>query len=81
MLDLIREDAGFTKDEFVAFIEDAGIDSRNLFYSMPTQCQGYAFLGHKPGVFPEAEYCLKKTIANLEYLLIESNKRKIMGRD
>jgi CDP-6-deoxy-D-xylo-4-hexulose-3-dehydrase len=24
---------------------------------MPTQCPSYAFLGHKLGDFPEAEYC------------------------
>jgi dTDP-4-amino-4,6-dideoxygalactose transaminase len=23
---------------------------------MPTQCAGFAFLGYRPGVFPEAEY-------------------------
>ncbi len=54
---IVRENAGFTKDEFVAFIEDAGVDSRNLFYSIPTQCSNYAFLGKKLGDFPEAEYC------------------------
>ena len=47
----------FTKDEFVAFIENAGVDSRNLFYSIPTQCPSYAFLGKRLGDFPEAEYC------------------------
>jgi len=54
---IVREDAGFTKDEFVSYIEKAGIDSRNLFYSIPTQCPSYAFLGKKIGDFPEAEYC------------------------
>ena len=54
---IVKEDAGFTKGEFVRFIEDAGIDSRNLFYSIPTQCANYAFLGKKLGDFPEAEYC------------------------
>jgi dTDP-4-amino-4,6-dideoxygalactose transaminase len=53
----LREGVPFTKDEFVDFIEEAGIDSRNLFYSIPTQCPSYAFLGKKPGDFPEAEYC------------------------
>lgn len=46
----------FTRDEFVQYIEEAGIDSRNLFYSMPTQCPGYRFLGYKLGDFPVAEY-------------------------
>ncbi|MCK5260462.1 MAG: DegT/DnrJ/EryC1/StrS family aminotransferase, partial [Candidatus Omnitrophica bacterium] len=54
---IVREGANFTKDEFVQFIEDAGVDSRNLFYSIPTQCANYAFLGKKLGDFPEAEYC------------------------
>ena len=54
---ILREGVGFTKDEFVRHIETAGIDSRNLFYSMPTQCPGYAWLGHRRGDFPEAEYC------------------------
>jgi dTDP-4-amino-4,6-dideoxygalactose transaminase len=54
---IVREGFGFTKDEFVAYLERNGVDSRNLFYSMPTQCPSYAFLGHKKGEFPEAEYC------------------------
>jgi len=54
---IVRENAGFTKDEFVSYIEDNGIDSRNLFYSIPTQCANYAFLGKKIGDFPEAEFC------------------------
>lgn len=54
---ILREDTPFTKDEFVAFLDKEGIDSRNLFYSMPTQCPSYAFLGYKLGEFPETEYC------------------------
>lgn len=54
---IIREGAGFTKDEFVAFLEAKSVDSRNLFYAMPTQCPSYAFLGYRRGEFPEAEYC------------------------
>jgi len=54
---ILRESVGFTKDEFVNYIENAGVDSRNLFYSIPTQCPNYAFLGKKLGQFPEAEYC------------------------
>lgn len=52
----LKEDVGFTRDEFVEYIEEAGIDSRNLFYSMPTQCPGYKFLGYTLGDFPNAEY-------------------------
>jgi dTDP-4-amino-4,6-dideoxygalactose transaminase len=54
---ILREGLNFTKDEFVAYLDEAGIDSRNLFYSIPTQCPSYAFLGHKLGDFPESEYC------------------------
>ena len=54
---IVRPKAGFTKDEFVSYIEANGVDSRNLFYSIPTQCPSYAFLGHKLGDFPEAEFC------------------------
>ncbi len=54
---ILREGVSFTKEEFVSYIEGKGVDSRNLFYSMPTQCPSYAFLGHKVGSFPEAEYC------------------------
>lgn len=54
---ILREGCGFTKDEFVSYIEERGVDSRNLFYSMPTQCPSYDFLGHRLGDFPEAEYC------------------------
>ncbi len=54
---IVKKEVGFTKDDFVQFIEEAGVDSRNLFYSIPTQCANYAFLGKKIGDFPEAEYC------------------------
>ncbi len=54
---ILRENLNFTKDEFVTYLDQASIDSRNLFNSIPTQCESYAFLGHKLGDFPEAEYC------------------------
>jgi dTDP-4-amino-4,6-dideoxygalactose transaminase len=54
---ILREGLPFTKDELVRYFDEAGIDSRNLFYSIPTQCPSYAFLGHKLGDFPESEYC------------------------
>ena len=37
-------------------MEHKGIDTRSLFSSMPTQCQGFKFLGYKRGEFPNAEY-------------------------
>lgn len=54
---VLKESCPFSKDELVAHLEAKGIDSRNLFYSIPTQCPSYAFLGHRLGDFPEAEYC------------------------
>jgi dTDP-4-amino-4,6-dideoxygalactose transaminase len=54
---ILRPGLKFTKDEMVEYLDKAGIDSRNLFYSMPTQCSSYKFLGYKLGEFPEAEYC------------------------
>ncbi len=32
-----------------------GIEARQLFYSIPTQCEAYAFLGEKFGTYPVAE--------------------------
>jgi dTDP-4-amino-4,6-dideoxygalactose transaminase len=54
---IVKEKVPFTKDEFVSYLEHKGVDSRNLFYSIPTQCPSYSFLGHKLGDFPEAEFC------------------------
>jgi dTDP-4-amino-4,6-dideoxygalactose transaminase len=54
---IVKEKQKFTKDEYVQYLDQNGIDSRNLFYSIPTQCPSYSFLGHKLGEFPEAEYC------------------------
>lgn len=54
---ILREGLSFTKEEMVDYLDKEGIDSRNLFYSMPTQCPSYAFLDYKLGDFPEAEYC------------------------
>ncbi len=52
----LKENVGFTKDEFAGFLLQKGVDSRNLFYSIPTQCPSYAFLGHRLGDFPNSEY-------------------------
>jgi len=53
---VIGESARFTRDELAGHLEQAGIDTRTLFSSMPTQCPGFAFLGHQIGRFPVAEY-------------------------
>lgn len=54
---LVPPGARFTRDQLMTYLEDNGVDTRSLFLSMPTQCPGFAFLGHKLGEFPEAEYC------------------------
>ncbi len=53
---ILQKNVKFTRDEFVSFLEKNGIETRNLFLSMPTQCQGFKFLGYKIGDFPNAEY-------------------------
>ena len=53
---ILTEYAKFSRNELVCFLEKQGIDSRNLFSSMPTQCAGFKYLGYKLGQFPNAEY-------------------------
>ena len=53
---IIEEKANFSRDELVDYLKKQGIDSRNLFLSMPTQCSGFGFLEYKLGEFPNAEY-------------------------
>jgi dTDP-4-amino-4,6-dideoxygalactose transaminase len=53
---ILREDAPFTRNQLVDFMEKKGIDTRSLFLSMPTQCPGFGFLNYQLGDFPNAEY-------------------------
>lgn len=53
---IMQEEANFKRDEFVDYLEKNGIETRTLFSSMPTQCPGFKFLGHRLGDFPNAEY-------------------------
>ncbi len=53
---ILKEPLTFSRDAFVDYLEKSGVDSRNLFQSIPTQAAGFRFLGHKLGEFPEAEY-------------------------
>ncbi|MDD2806153.1 MAG: DegT/DnrJ/EryC1/StrS family aminotransferase [Elusimicrobiales bacterium] len=53
---ILGEKAPFSRNELGLYLEKAGIDTRHLFSSMPTQCPGFAYLGHKLGDFPNAEY-------------------------
>ena len=53
---IVKEKAGFTRDQLVDYLDKRGIDTRDLFSSMPTQCPGFKFLKYKLGAFPNAEY-------------------------
>ncbi|MFH1666471.1 MAG: DegT/DnrJ/EryC1/StrS family aminotransferase [Elusimicrobiota bacterium] len=53
---ILKENAPFTRNELVDYFDKREIDTRDLFSSMPTQCPGFAYLGHKLGDFPNAEY-------------------------
>jgi len=53
---ILRKNVPFTRDELVIYLESKGIDVRDLFASMPTQCAGFSFLGYRQGEFPNAEY-------------------------
>ena len=53
---VINEGAPFTRSELTRHLEEAGIETRTLFASMPTQCPGFAHLGYQLGQFPNAEY-------------------------
>lgn len=53
---ILKENAPFTRNQFVDYLDKNGIDTRDLFSSMPTQCAGFSFLGYEIGDFPSAEY-------------------------
>jgi len=53
---IVKEGAPFSRDRLTNYLDKNGIDTRDLFTSMPTQCPGFSFLGHKLGDFPNAEY-------------------------
>jgi len=53
---ILKENIPFTRNQFVDYLDKNGIDTRDLFASMPTQCPGFSFLGYKLGDFPGAEY-------------------------
>ncbi|MCD4830500.1 MAG: DegT/DnrJ/EryC1/StrS family aminotransferase [Anaerohalosphaeraceae bacterium] len=53
---IVQEKAPFSRDQLTNYLDKNGIDTRDLFVSMPTQCPGFNFLGHTLGEFPIAEY-------------------------
>lgn len=52
---VLKSNAPFVRDALLEYLQKRGIDPRTLFGSIPTQCGGYEFLGHKPGDFPVSE--------------------------
>ena len=53
---VLGKDVKKTRAQLSQFLTDHEIDSRTMFECMPTQCPGFAFLGHELGDFPNAEY-------------------------
>lgn len=53
---MVEDEAPFTRDQLGDFLERNEIDYRTLFQSMPTQCPGFAWLGHREGDYPVAEF-------------------------
>ncbi|MBN1913988.1 MAG: DegT/DnrJ/EryC1/StrS family aminotransferase [Candidatus Omnitrophica bacterium] len=53
---ILGKKCAFSRNELADYLSKKGIDSRQLFSSMPTQCLGFKFLGYKKGQFPQAEY-------------------------
>lgn len=53
---ILKKNAPFGRDELSRYLEENGIATRDLFTCMPTQCPGFAFLGHKLGDFKTSEY-------------------------
>lgn len=50
------KDPAYNCSALYKFLEDNSIKCKRNFGSMPTQHKAFAFLGHKLGEFPEAEY-------------------------
>ncbi|MBW2281279.1 MAG: DegT/DnrJ/EryC1/StrS family aminotransferase, partial [Deltaproteobacteria bacterium] len=53
---LVLKDPALDAAALYRFLEERGIQCKTLFGSLPTQHRAFAFLGHAPGSFPEAEY-------------------------
>ncbi|MCM8821157.1 MAG: DegT/DnrJ/EryC1/StrS family aminotransferase [Candidatus Omnitrophica bacterium] len=53
---IIKKGINIKRNYLVDFLTKKGIDTRDLFSSIPTQCDGYKFLGYEKGNFPNAEY-------------------------
>ncbi|MBI3615664.1 MAG: DegT/DnrJ/EryC1/StrS family aminotransferase [Candidatus Omnitrophica bacterium] len=52
---LVLRDERESVDGLYGFLEEREIQCKTLFGSLPTQHRAFSFLGHRAGVFPEAE--------------------------
>ncbi len=52
---LVFRDANRSMDDFYQYLENSGIQCKNLFGSLPTQHTAFSFLGYKLGDFPVSE--------------------------
>lgn len=53
---LVFKDPAADRDGLYRYLESQGIQCKNLFGSLPTQHRCFAFMGHKEGEFPAAEF-------------------------
>ena len=53
---LVLKDPALDGRALYAYLEERGIQCKTLFGSLPTQHGAFAFLGHRLGEFPVAEY-------------------------
>jgi len=52
---IVKDEAPFTKEDFVSYLSKKGIDNRNLFYCIPTQCEPYK--KYCSNTYAESEFC------------------------
>ena len=57
---IVKDTAPFSRNEIAYYLQQKGIDSRTLFGSIPTQSNGYKWMGYEEGEFPVAEYVGKR---------------------
>lgn len=54
---ILEEGVPFSREEYVAYLRERKIDTRDLFASIPTQYQSFIdYSGHRLGEFPNAEH-------------------------
>ncbi len=57
---VIREDIPIDQHHISSYLQEAGVQVKTLFGSLPTQHRAFKFLGYREGDFPESEYVGKK---------------------